>query len=79
MNHEKEWEDLTEKEILIGILTELQQIRLTLQDAEPQESITRYSCQKCGWEGSKEDRRNHLDKHNAPQAMLDELFTQTTE
>lgn len=74
---EAEWQDLTEKEILLGILTELQQIRLLLQGTEPAQDDAQevFECAKCGKQVSEEDRQQHAQSaHNAPVSMVDGLF-----
>ena len=74
---EGEWEDLTEKEILIGVLTELQQIRLLLQGQNGSQTDTEpvYECVKCGAEVPKQDREQHArGQHKAPGSMALELF-----
>jgi len=73
-----EWSDLTEKEILIGVLTELQQIRMTLQSAQTDtEANTEVlSCQRCEWQGPKEKATAHArDVHKAPPSIADSIFT----
>jgi len=77
-----EWEDLTEKEIFIGCLTELQQIRLLLQGAEnnTEQRETMFVCDRCGETLSKDERKQHAVKgHNAHESMVDEMFTAVTE
>jgi hypothetical protein len=76
---EQDFHDLTEKEILIGVLTELQQIRLTLQstqaDTETQTAVL--SCQRCEWEGPQEKATAHArEAHKAPPSLADSLFTE---
>jgi len=75
---EQEWQELDDKEILMGVLTELQQIRLLLQGAEnghegTSESV--YECTKCGTQVKKDERRDHaISSHKAPPDMVDGIF-----
>ncbi len=73
-----EWDELTEKEILIGVLTELQQIRMELQSAQTdtERDTAVLSCQRCEWQGSKEKATAHArDVHKAPPSIADSIFT----
>jgi hypothetical protein len=79
---EAEWEDLTEKEILVGILSELQQIRVVLSQADSgaqseSDGDVMYRCRRCpdGTEVAKGDRERHATKqHKAPVDMVDSMF-----
>jgi len=75
-----EWDDLTEKDILVGILTELQQIRLLLSEADSDalsdsDEPTTYSCQRCPATVPADERERHARKqHKAPGDMIEEMF-----
>ena len=76
-----EYDDLEEKDILIGILTELQQIRVMLQarDAGDDDDDTppTYACDRCDAEVPKDKRAQHArDAHKAPPSMATEIFTE---
>jgi len=79
-DYEQEWDNLDEKEILMGILTELQQIRLLLQaeNLDQEDSSKQlFECTKCGKTYSKDERREHaMSTHKAPEDMVDSLFTE---
>ena len=76
------WQDLDEKVILAQILTELQQIRLLLSDAEQGaqsdgDEQDAYRCRKCDATVSAGDRERHArSQHKAPFDMVDGLFTE---
>ena len=71
----KDFDELTEKEILMGIWMELQ--RMNASNSREDTSEPLYSCDKCEWEGTAEDRQRHAqEQHKAPPNMLDSLFTQ---
>jgi len=76
-----EWEQLDEKVILAQILTELQQIRLALTDAETGASDdagdpTEYRCRKCQKVVPADARGAHArDTHKAPPEMAEGMFT----
>lgn len=80
-DYEDEWEQLDEKVILAQILTELQQIRLALTDAETGASDdagdpTEYRCRKCQTTVPADARADHArDTHKAPADMADSMFT----
>lgn len=77
-DYEQEWQELDEKVIMAQMLSELQQIRLLLQDSqEPQDtSHAMFECQRCSATVKPEDRERHaLSKHKAPADMIDSLFT----
>ena len=77
---EDQWNDLDEKVILAQILTELQQIRLLLSDAESGAQSgaadeTAYRCRKCDATVPAGDRERHArSQHKAPFDMVDGLF-----
>ena len=79
---EDQWNDLDEKVILAQILTELQQIRLLLSDAEKgaqsdADEQDAYRCRKCDATVSAADRERHArSQHKAPFDMVDGLFTE---
>jgi len=73
-----EYDDIPEKDILIGILTELQQIRVMLQarDTGDDDTPPVYACDRCGAEVPKDKRETHArDAHKAPPSMATEIFT----
>ena len=78
--HEQAWQDLDEKVILAQILTELQQIRLLLSDAEQGaqsdgDEQDAYRCRKCDATVPAGDRERHArSQHKAPFDMVDGLF-----
>ena len=80
--HEQAWQDLDEKVILAQILTELQQIRLLLSDAESGaqsdgDEQDAYRCRKCDATVPAGDRERHArSQHKAPFDMVDGLFTE---
>ena len=77
-----EWEQLDEKVILAQILTELQQIRLLLSDAESGaqsdgDEQDAYRCRKCDATVPAGDRERHArSQHKTPADMVDGLFTE---
>ena len=79
---EDQWNDLDEKVILAQILTELQQIRLLLSDAETDaqsdaDEQDAYRCRKCDATVPAGDRERHArSQHKAPSDMVDGLFTE---
>jgi len=81
---EDQWNDLDEKVILAQILTELQQIRLLLSQADTGASddaggeTPEYQCTKCPGDVrvAEGDRERHARKqHKAPPDMIDGMFT----
>ena len=79
---EDEWNDLDEKVILVQILTELQQIRMTLTDAtdDAQRDSTKettYRCRKCQATVEPSDRVRHaMNAHKCPADMVDGMFVE---
>jgi hypothetical protein len=76
---EQQWQDLSEKELLIGVLTELQQIRLLLQGAENDESerTDGFACDLCGEVVQKDDRHTHaVSGHNVHSSEVDSMFSE---
>jgi hypothetical protein len=75
-----EWDQLTEKELLVGILTELQQIRMAVTQAESDasddaDSADTYECTHCGAAVTAAERTQHAhNTHNAPPEMVDGMF-----
>jgi len=75
-----EWDELSEKEILIGILTELQQIRMAVTQADSgasdgADTADTYECTHCGATVTAAERKQHAySKHNAPPEMVDGMF-----
>jgi len=72
-----EYDDIPDKDILIGILTELQQIRVMLQARETRDDTPpTYACDRCDAEVPKDKRAQHArDAHKAPPSMATEIFT----
>ena len=76
-DYAEQWADLTEKELLVGILTELQAIRVALaDDPTPDDAEPRYRCQYCDDVVTADDRERHArESHKAPRAIaLSEMF-----
>ena len=79
---EDQWNDLDEKVILAQMLTELQQIRLLLSDAESRaqrdgNGQDAYRCRKCDATVPAGDRERHArSQHKTPADMVDGLFTE---
>ena len=77
---EAQWNDLDEKVILAQILTELQQIRLLLSDAEQGAQSdaadeAAYRCRKCDATVTAGDRERHArSQHKTPADMVDGMF-----
>jgi len=71
-----EWDELSEKEILIGILTELQQIRMAVTDAsDDAEGERGYRCRRCNETVPADAREQHArSTHKAPPGMVDGMF-----
>ena len=82
MNEQDQWNDLDEKVILVQILTELQQIRMTLTDAtddaqRDKNTDPTYRCLKCQATVEAPDRERHaMNAHKTPADMVDGLFTE---
>ena len=83
--YQKEWEDLSERELLQGIFIELTQIRALLSDADNAGVIDRdqaedvYVCQRCpgGTEVREGERERHATgEHNAPPGEWRGMFTE---
>ena len=80
--HEQAWKDLDEKVILVQILTELQQIRMTLTDAtddaqRQSNTETTYRCRKCQATVEPSDRERHaMNAHKSPADMVDGMFVE---
>ena len=78
--YQEAWNDLDEKVILAQILTELQQIRLLLLDAETGAQSdaadeTAYRCRKCTEVVEADARERHArSQHKAPADMVDGMF-----
>ena len=79
---EDQWDGLDEKLILVQILSELQQIRMTLTDAtddaqRDKNTDPTYRCLKCQATVEAPDRERHaLNAHKTPADMVDGLFTE---
>lgn len=70
---------LDDTDLLIGILTELQQIRLLLSDESAQQdagdAAGMYACQRCGATVEAGERERHArSEHRAPPGVAEELF-----
>jgi len=75
--YEQQWEDLDEKVLLAQMLTELQQIRRSLQgDRGGREgSSEMYECVRCGARVEADERERHASgEHRAPPGVVEELF-----
>ena len=78
--YQEAWNDLDETVILAQILTELQQIRLLLSDAESGAQSdaadeAAYRCRKCDATVPAGDRERHArSQHKAPADMVDGMF-----
>ena len=83
--HEQAWKDLDEKVILVQILTELQQIRMTLTDAtddaqRDSNTKTTYRCRKCQATVEPSDRVRHaMNAHKCPADMVAGMFVEVSE
>ena len=79
---EDEWDGLDEKLILVQILTELQQIRMTLTDAtddaqRDSNTETTYRCRKCQATVEPSDRVRHaMNAHKCPADMVAGMFVE---
>ena len=77
-----QWNDLDEKVILVQILTELQQIRMTLTDAtddaqRDENTETTYRCRKCQATVEPSDRERHaMNAHKCPADMVAGMFVE---
>lgn len=66
--YEEQLDQLTEKELLLQVVVELQTIRYHL--TPEQETPTQYRCNQCNDIVAKEDRSKHLqEQHGAPKQM----------
>ncbi|UBF23335.1 hypothetical protein M1M40_gp57 [Halorubrum tailed virus 29] len=77
-DYSEQYDDLEEKDILLGILTELQQIRVMLQarDTSDDDAPPTFACDRCDAEVPKDKRETHArDAHKAPPSMATEIFT----
>lgn len=79
-DYEQEFEDLDETVILVQILAELQQIRMTLTTASDgaqsdASDDPAYRCRKCDTTVPADARERHAaETHKAPPGMADEMF-----
>ena len=79
---EDEWDGLDEKLILVQILTELQQIRMTLTDdtddaQRDKNTEPTYRCRKCQATVEPSDRERHaLNAHKCPADMVAGMFVE---
>jgi hypothetical protein len=81
-DYEAEWQDLDAKVILAQILTECQQIRMLLSNAESDatsesDAEVMYRCTKCPGDTQvpKSDRERHArSEHKSPPGMVGSLF-----
>lgn len=75
--YEQQWQELDEKVLLAQILTELQQIRLSLQGDRGgrEDASTVYECVRCGARVEADERERHASgEHRAPPGVVEELF-----
>ena len=79
---EDEWADLDEKVILVQILSELQQIRMTLTDGtddaqRDKNTEPTYRCRKCQATVEPSDRERHaMNAHKCPADMVAGMFVE---
>ena len=79
---EDEWDELDKKVILVQILSELQQIRMTLTDAtddaqRDKNTDPTYRCRKCQATVEPSDRERHaLNAHKCPADMVGGMFVE---
>ena len=79
---EDQWQDLDEKVILVQILTELQQIRMTLTDdtddaQRDKNTEPTYRCRKCQATVEPSDRERHaMNAHKCPADMVAGMFVE---
>ena len=79
---EDEWDGLDDKVILVQILSELQQIRMTLTDAtddaqRDKNTETTYRCRKCQATVEAHDRERHaMNAHKSPADMVAGMFVE---
>jgi hypothetical protein len=77
-DYSDQYDDLEEKDILIGILTELQQMRMMMQAQQTagSDDTATYSCDRCNATVPEDKRVAHArDAHKTPPGMADEIFT----
>ena len=77
-DYSEQYDDLEKKDILIGILTELQQIRVMLQarDAGDDDTPPTYACDRCDATVPEDKRAQHArDAHKAPPSLAEGMFT----
>jgi hypothetical protein len=79
-DYQEQWDDIDEKVLLVQILTELQQIRVALTDAqsrsEQEQDADTYQCKRCNATVQADARERHArEQHKAPPDMEDVLFT----
>jgi len=72
--YEQQWDELSQKELLMGIFAELQQIRVSLQQPETDESEPMYQCEQCGETVPQSDLEAHAKRHNAHPELIADLF-----
>jgi hypothetical protein len=78
----EDFEDVSQKELLVYILGELQQIRVVLSEADSgaqseSDGDVMYRCRRCpdGTEVAKGDRERHATtQHKAPADMVESMF-----
>ena len=80
--YQEAWNDLDEKVILAQILSELQQIRMTLTDAtddaqRDKNTDPTYRCLKCQATVEAPDRERHaMNAHKSPADMVGGMFVE---
>jgi len=79
--YEAEWEDLSEKVILVQILAEQQRTNRLLEqltdapDASNDDATPMYRCDYCGETVREDDRQRHADgQHNTPPGAWERAF-----
>jgi hypothetical protein len=83
--YEAQWQQLDEKVILAQILTELQQIRLLLQNADSgaqsdADDAATYRCRECQTTLPADARERHArEQHKAPPGMEERFFERVSE
>lgn len=83
-DYEAEWDDLSEKAVLVQLLAEQQRTNMLLEEAlqngasdasQASGGATVYRCRKCPAEVQTDERERHAaEAHNAPHGMVEELF-----
>jgi len=78
-SYEEQWQELDEKTIMVQMLIELQQIRMTLQDTQGETrtgSSDTYECDRCGATVLEDERKDHaITQHKCPPDLAKGMFT----